>query len=103
MTPISRLFKLAPRTQFTPVFSSRSAFSSQAFGPGEDDTFVNAAVKSALLRAPDIGHAGIHVSTSRGVVQLSGFVASRNVMVRAVDVARAVAGVRSIRNDMRRA
>lgn len=102
MTPISRLFKFAPRSQFTPVFSSGSA-SRFAFAPGEDDTFVNAAVKSALLRAPDIGHAGVHVSTSRGVVQLSGFVASREVMLRAVEVARSVPGVRSVRNDMRRA
>lgn len=102
MTSISRLFNIAPRSQFTPVFTSRSA-SRYAFAPGQDDDFINAAVKSALQRAPDIGHAGIHVSTSRGVVQLSGFVASREVMLRAVDVARSVTGVRSVRNDMRRA
>ncbi len=101
MTPISRLFKL-PGSSF-PINASRqpSAFARVAFAPGSDDTFVNAAVKSALLRAPDVGHAGIHVSTSRGVVQLSGFVASRDVMVRAVETARSVTGVRSVRNDMR--
>ena len=106
MTPISRLFRLVPSSQLTPltsVFSSRSGYSRMAFAPGEDDAFVNAAVKGALQRASDIGHAGIHVSTSRGVVQLSGFVASREVMLRAVEVARSVTGVRSVRNDMRRA
>src|SRR3954469_2011726 len=99
MAPLSRLLKLVPGSQFTPVFSSRSAYPRLAFAPGEDDAFVNAAVKSALQRAPDIGHAGIHVSTSRGVVQLSGFVTSREVMLRAVEVARSVTGVRSVRND----
>jgi hypothetical protein len=77
-------------------------FAREAFSPGWDDCFVNAAVKAALLRATDLAHAGIHVSTSRGVVQLSGFVENRAVMARAVTLARAVDGVKSVRNDMRR-
>ncbi len=78
-------------------------FVREAFTPGSDDSFVNAAVKGAIGREPDLAHAGIHVSTCRGTVQLSGFVASRRVMARAVAVARAVQGVRTVRNDMRRA
>jgi osmotically-inducible protein OsmY len=102
MTPISRLLKLVPTAGFMATSSRQTgAFSRVAFAPGADDTFINAAVKSALLRAPDIGHAGIHVSTCRGVVQLSGFVANRRVMARAVEVTRSVADVRLVRNDMR--
>jgi osmotically-inducible protein OsmY len=103
MTPISRLLKLVPAPFSPQVARNAIGFSRTAFAPGSDDLFVNAAVKSALLRAPEIGHAGIHVSTSRGVVQLSGFVASRKVRLRAVEIARSVIGVRLVRNDMRRA
>ena len=72
-----------------------------AFVAGADDCFVNTAVKNAILRHPALGRAGIHVSTSRGVVQLSGFVVTRAVISDAVEVARGVPGVRSVRNDMR--
>jgi len=103
MVPILRLLSLVPVTPFAAAQSRHAILSREAFAPGSDDLFVNAAVKGALLREPLVGHAGIHVSTSRGVVQLSGFVASRQVMARAVAVARAVDGVRTVRNDMRRA
>ena len=102
MVPIARLFSLVPSMSFAPARSVRPVVPREAFAPGTDDEFVNAAVKGALLREPRIGHAGIHVSTSRGVVQLSGFVASRDVIARAVAVARAVSGVSAVRNDMRR-
>jgi len=82
--------------------SREDLFAREAFSPGSDDCFVNAAVKGALLREPGLVHAGIHVSTSRGVVQLSGFVDNRRVMSRAVSLARAVEGVKAVRNDMRR-
>lgn len=102
MAPITRLLNLVPGASFAPADAHRSMSSRLAFAPGTDDTFVNAAVKGALLRTAEIGHAGIHVSTSQGVVQLSGFVKSREVMARAVSVARQVAGVRAVKNDMRR-
>jgi osmotically-inducible protein OsmY len=103
MAPILRLLSLVPVAPIAAAQSRHAILSREAFAPGSDDLFVNSAVKGALLREPLVGHAGIHVSTSRGVVQLSGFVASRQVMARAVAVARAVDGVRTVRNDMRRA
>jgi osmotically-inducible protein OsmY len=109
MTAIARLLSLVPnRPGAARPFSTRPAgvddfFLREAFSPGSDDSFINAAVKGAIGREADLAHAGIHVSTSRGTVQLSGFVASRQVMARAVAVARAVRGVRTVRNDMRRA
>ena len=66
-----------------------------------DDTFINAAVKVAIYRDPAMRTAGIHVATSRSVVQLSGFVESRDVMLKAIETARLVRGVRTVRNDMR--
>jgi osmotically-inducible protein OsmY len=101
VAPISRLLSLVPGSHHSISDPRRQPSSRVAFAPGSDDSFINAAVKSALQREPDIGHAGIHVSTSRGEVQLSGYVASR-VISRAVETARAVPGVRTVRNDMRR-
>lgn len=106
MVPISRLLSLVPAMSLANARGRHERPETplrEAFAPGTDDSFVNAAVKGALMREPLVGHAGIHVSTSRGVVQLSGFVASRKVIARAVAVARAVDGVRAVRNDMRRA
>ena len=103
MVPISRLLSLVPLMPFAPARARNESLLREAFAPGTDDLFVNAAVKGALLHEPLVGRAGIHVSTSRGVVQLSGFVASREIIIRAVAVARAVEGVRAVRNDMRRA
>ena len=102
MVPLSRLLSLVPDMTFVPQMTRRDSVSRAAFAPGTDDLFVNAAVKCALLREPRVGHAGVHVSTSQGVVQLSGFVASREIISRAVAVARKVPGVKSVRNDMRR-
>jgi hypothetical protein len=99
----ARLLSLVPTRPATPTTPLRDElFAREAFSPGWDDCFVNAAVKAALLRETSVAHAGIHVSTSRGVVQLSGFVDNRSVMARAVTLARAVEGVKAVRNDMRR-
>ena len=65
------------------------------------DTFTTAAVKAAIARDPELRAAGIHVATSRSVVQLSGFVESRHVIGRALAITRAVCDVGGVRNDMR--
>ena len=43
----------------------------------------------------------INVETFKGVVQLSGFVRSQADIDQAIKVARGVAGVKSVKNDMR--
>jgi osmotically-inducible protein OsmY len=45
--------------------------------------------------------AEINVETFKGVVQLSGFVNSQADINKAVEVARGVKGVKSVKNDMR--
>lgn len=42
----------------------------------------------------------VNVETFKGVVQLSGFVTSKEAMDKAVDIARGINGVTSVRNDM---
>jgi len=66
-----------------------------------DDTVVTSKVKTAILNEPSLKSAQINVETFKGVVQLTGFVSSRAEINRAGEVARGVAGVASVRNDMR--
>ena len=72
-------------------------------GTGEyvDDTVVTAKVKAAIFNEPTLKSAEINVETFKGVVQLSGFVNSREDINKAVAVARQIPGVTSVKNDMR--
>jgi osmotically-inducible protein OsmY len=72
-------------------------------GTGEyvDDTVITTKVKAAVLNEPTLKSAEINVETFKGVVQLSGFVSSQANINKAVEVARAVPGVKSVKNDMR--
>jgi len=72
-------------------------------GPGEyvDDSVITAKVKTAIFNDPTLKVNEINVETFKGVVQLSGFVNSQADINKAVQVARGVAGVKSVKNDMR--
>lgn len=65
-----------------------------------DDSVVTARVKSALLADPDIKSFDFKVETRKGEVQLSGFVDNQAQLDRATEVTRAVAGVKSILNNV---
>lgn len=66
-----------------------------------DDSWITTKVKSEIFAEPSLKVAQVNVETYQGVVQLSGFVESKADMARAVEVARAVKGVKSVKNDMR--
>lgn len=66
-----------------------------------DDTVITAKVKAALVKDPTTKASEINVETFKGAVQLSGFVSSQAAASRAVELARAVEGVQSVKNDMR--
>lgn len=66
-----------------------------------DDTWITTKVKAALVEDSVVKATEVNVETFKGVVQLSGFVASREAMDQAVAVARNIKGVSSVRNDMR--
>jgi len=72
-------------------------------GTGEyvDDSVITTKVKAALLNEPGLSSAEINVETFKGVVQLSGFVTSRADINKAIEIARNVKGVNSVKNDMR--
>lgn len=72
-------------------------------GTGEyvDDTVITTKVKTAILGESTLKSAEINVETFKGVVQLSGFVSSTAMANKAVEVTNKVAGVKSVKNDMR--
>ena len=57
-------------------------------------------VKAAVLEEASLKSAEINVETYKGIVQLTGFVRSRANINKAVEVARKVKGVVSVKNDM---
>jgi hypothetical protein len=79
------------------------ASTSKQEGTGEyvDDTVITSKVKAAIFNDPSLKSAEINVETFKGVVQLSGFVNSREDINKAIQVARGVQGVVSVKNDMR--
>ena len=79
------------------------ASTSKQEGTGEyvDDTVITSKVKAAIFNDPSLKSAEINVETFKGVVQLSGFVNSREDINKAAQVARGVQGVTSVKNDMR--
>ena len=58
-------------------------------------------MKAAILDERSLKSTEINVETFKGIVQLSGFVSSRADINKAVEVARGVKGVTSVKNDMR--
>ncbi len=72
-------------------------------GTGEyvDDTVITTKVKAEILKTDSLKSTEINVETFKGVVQLSGFVNSRADINKAVEVARSIKGVTSVKNDMR--
>lgn len=79
------------------------ASTSDRAGTGEyvDDTVITTKVKAAIFNEPSLKVSEINVETYKGTVQLSGFVKYAADMNKAVEITRAVAGVKSVKNDMR--
>ena len=72
-------------------------------GTGEyiDDSVITAKVKASIFNEPTLKATEINVETFKGDVQLSGFVAQAQDAQKAVELARGVKGVVSVKNDVR--
>lgn len=86
---------------FVAVLGCSSTPQKESTGEYVDDSYITTKVKAAILGEPTLKSSEINVETFKGVVQLSGFVNSRSDISRAIDVARSVKGVKSVKNDMR--
>ncbi len=74
--------------------------SERTAGTTVDDATLTAKVKTALVENPGTAARRINVTTYNGVVQLSGFVNSRDEKQEAEQVAQSVSGVRQVRNEL---
>ena len=70
-------------------------------GTGEyiDDTLITSKVKAAFAADPTVKATQVQVETFKGTVQLSGFVDSPESARRAVELARGIKVVKSVKND----
>lgn len=62
------------------------------------DTAITAKVKAGLVKVPKLDSLAVHVETDKGVVMLSGFVDSKAQADQAVQVAKGVDGVTSVKS-----
>lgn len=65
------------------------------------DSTITAKVKTALIGEKDLSAMDVNVETKNGIVQLSGFVESKDQQDRANKVAQSVDGVKEVKNDLR--
>ena len=72
----------------------------QSTGEMIDDKGESSRVKSALSADTQFKYDDVKVQTFKGVVQLSGFVNSRDQKNRAGDLARKVEGVKEVQNNI---
>lgn len=91
---------LAVMLATTTVLSFAETSKQEGTGEYFDDSVVTTKVKAAIFNEPSLKSAEINVETYKGVVQLSGFVRTKTDTKKAVEVARSVKGVKSVKNDM---
>jgi osmotically-inducible protein OsmY len=83
-----------------PLLSCSSTRTHESTGEYVDDSAITTKVKTAILGDPALKTLQISVTTYKGVVQLSGFVDSKEMVARAGEVAGQVSGVREVKNDL---
>ncbi|MCG8709852.1 molecular chaperone OsmY [Brenneria sp. 4F2] len=72
----------------------------QSVGTYADDTVTTSSIKAKLLADSIVPSRKVKVETHEGVVQLSGEVDSQAQAARAESIAKAVSGVKSVKNDL---
>ena len=72
----------------------------ESTGEFVDDSVITAKVKSLLAADDFLKSFKISVESFKGTVQLSGFVNSQKAVDKAVEIARSVKGVESIKNNL---
>jgi osmotically-inducible protein OsmY len=100
MHPIKTLAALCATVVLMATLGCASTRTHEGTGQYIDDSAITTKVKAAILGEPGLKVSEINVETFKGVVQLSGFVSSRDDMKSAVRVASAVNGVKSVKDQM---
>lgn len=82
------------------LFGCAGTDTRQSTGQYIDDAAITAKVKSKLLSDDEVSGLAVNVETYKGVVQLSGFVDTKDEKERAGDLADDVPGVRNVQNNI---
>ena len=77
------------------------AGSGEKTGTYVDDSWITTKVKSDMLAARDVSSTHISVTTTKGVVILTGTAANAQESTKAAEIARNVSGVKGVENDLR--
>ncbi len=86
---------------FIAVFVACASTSTrESTGEYVDDSIITTKVKSKLAADDFLKSFEISVETYKGTVQLSGFVNTQKAVDKAVEIARGVKGVKSVKNDL---
>lgn len=101
MTVLKRLSAFLIAALMVSALGCATQSEPQSPGAYMGDSWITTKVKTAILNEPSLKVNQINVETYKGVVQLSGFVDSAASQAKAVEIARAVSGVTSVKNDMR--
>ena len=101
MTVLKRCSAIAAAALLLSALGCASTSTRESTGEYVDDTAITTKVKSAIFNEPSLKVLAINVETHKSVVQLSGFADNRGDIDKAGEVARAIPGVRSVKNDMR--
>ena len=101
MKPLRAFGILVLTIVLTSAWGCGSTAKTEGTGEYVDDSVITAKVKTAIFNDSTLKVNEINVETFKGVVQLSGFVNSQADINKAVQIARGVAGVKSVKNDMR--
>jgi len=100
MNPIKTFAAVVATVMLIATVGCASTRTHEGTGQYVDDSAITTKVKAAILGEPGLKSSEINVETFKGIVQLSGFVSSRDDIRSAVKVASAVNGVKSVKNDM---
>jgi osmotically-inducible protein OsmY len=100
MKTIKILAPLVATAMLLVAVGCASTRTQEGTGQYVDDTVITTKVKSAILGEPGLKVSEVNVETFKGVVQLSGFVSSRDDINNAMRLARNVDGVKSVKNGM---
>ncbi len=100
MKPFNRFATLTLAILLSFLLGCAGTSTKEGTGEYVDDTVITTKVKAAIFNEPSLKSAEINVETFKGTVQLTGFVGSRADINKAVEVARKISGVKSVKNDM---
>lgn len=100
-TSFKRLSLALTMATLTALMGCAATSKTEGTGQYIDDSVITTKIKSAIFNDPNLKASEINVETFKGRVQLSGFVKSQSDINQAVELTKSIAGVTSVKNDMR--